>query len=69
MTKPNNFQEAYNILKANADAIENTQMLDIDNLVVTVEQSIEAYKVCLARIEAVEQALDKAFDGVTSQGV
>lgn len=69
MTKPSNFQEAYNILKTNAHTIENTQMLDIDNLVATVEQSIEAYKVCLARIEAVEQALDKAFDGVTSQGV
>ena len=28
----------------------------------TVEESIAAYKVCQARIEAVQQALDAAFD-------
>lgn len=69
MTKPSNFQEAYNTLKANAHAIEHSDVLDIDALVATVEASIEAYKICLERIEAVEQALDKAFDSVTSQGV
>ncbi|EGK15281.1 hypothetical protein HMPREF9373_0222 [Psychrobacter sp. 1501(2011)] len=31
----------------------------------TVEQSIAAYKVCQARIEAVQQALDAAFDEET----
>ncbi|MDO4896867.1 MAG: exodeoxyribonuclease VII [Moraxella sp.] len=65
MSSPKNFQEAYEILKANAQSIENSDELDIDNLVATIEQSIDAYKVCLARIQAVECALDKAFDEVS----
>lgn len=61
------FHDAYQILKTNADAIEASDELDIDNLVATIEQSIDAYKVCLARIEAVEGALNKAFDGISDE--
>lgn len=64
MSTPSNFQEAYQILKTNAQTIENSDELDIDGLVETVQQSIDAYKICQARINAVEQALDKAFDDV-----
>lgn len=64
MSTPSTFQEAYQILQTNAQTIENSDVLDIDGLVQTVEQSIDAYKICLARIHAVEQALDKAFDDV-----
>ena len=58
---PKSFQEAYHILQTNATKLENTQDIDIDNLIDTVEQSITAYKVCQARIHAVEQALGDAF--------
>lgn len=65
-TAPTTFKEAYNILKHNADLLEQSQTqsqtLDIDNLVSVVEQSIDAYKVCQERINAVEQALKHAFD-------
>lgn len=64
MNTPSTFEEAYQILKTNAHTIENSDVLDIDGLVETVSQSIQAYKICLARINAVEQALDKAFDDV-----
>lgn len=58
---PTNFKDAYHILKTNAEALEVTDTLDIDNLVGVVEESIAAYKVCQARIAAVEQALQKVF--------
>lgn len=63
--EPTTFKEAYEILKNNAEALERSEMLDIDNLVNVVEQSISAYKVCQARIHAVETALKNAFDDTT----
>ncbi len=59
---PKTFKDAYQILKTNAEELQNSNEPDIDNLMNTVEQSIAAYKVCQARIEAVQQALDAAFD-------
>ncbi|SUD90912.1 exodeoxyribonuclease VII small subunit [Psychrobacter phenylpyruvicus] len=61
-TAPKTFKAAYQILKTNAEELQNSNEPDIDNLMDTVEQSIAAYKVCQARIEAVQQALDAAFD-------
>ena len=58
---PKTFKAAYEILKTNATTLQNQTEPDIDNLMTTVEQSIDAYKVCQARIEAVQQALDAAF--------
>lgn len=68
MSTPTTFKDAYQILKHNADTLESTETLDIDTLVQTVEESIAAYKVCQARIHAVEQALQHAFgdDNLTS---
>lgn len=59
---PKTFKTAYAILKNNAEELQNSNEPDIDNLMTTVEQSIAAYKVCQARIEAVQQALDAAFN-------
>ncbi len=61
-TTPENFKDAYHILKTNADKLEQSQTLDIDNLVTIVEESLAAYRVCQSRIEAVEQALQSAFE-------
>ncbi|WFF39460.1 exodeoxyribonuclease VII small subunit [Moraxella nasibovis] len=61
-TAPSTFKDAYHILKTNAEQLEKSDELDIDNLVTTVEESIAAYKICQERILAVEQALAKAFD-------
>ena len=62
---PKTFKAAYQILKTNAEELQNSNEPDIDNLMDTVEQSIAAHKVCQARIEAVQQALDAAFDEET----
>lgn len=64
MDTPTTFKEAYHILKENSEHLESTQTLDIDRLAITVEESIAAYKVCQARILAVEQALERAFDQI-----
>ena len=58
---PANFQDAYQILKANAEKLEKSEQLDIDNLVGIVEESLSAYRVCQSRIDAVESALQSAF--------
>ncbi|WP_230660303.1 exodeoxyribonuclease VII small subunit [Psychrobacter sp. I-STPA10] len=58
---PKTFKAAYEILKTNANTLQNQTEPDIDNLMTTVEQSIDAYKVCQARIEAIQQALNAAF--------
>lgn len=62
MTTPTTFKDAYAILKANADHLEHSTELDIDNLVTIVDESIQAYKVCQERLTAIEQALEHAFD-------
>ena len=61
-TTPKNFKDAYQILQSNADKLEHYDNLDIDNLVTLVEESLAAYRVCQSRIEAVEQALQSAFE-------
>ena len=60
-TTPDNFKDAYQILKTNADRLEQSDALDIDNLVAIVEESLAAYKVCQSRIDAVESALTSVF--------
>ena len=61
-TTPKNFKDAYQILQSNADKLEHYDNLDIDTLVTLVEESLAAYRVCQSRIEAVEQALQSAFE-------
>lgn len=60
-TLPDSFKDAYQILKSNADKLEQSEALDIDNLVAIVEESLAAYRICQSRIDAVEQALKSAF--------
>ena len=58
---PKTFKAAYDILKTNAAQLQQQDEPDIDNLMTTVEASITAYRVCEARINAVQEALDAAF--------
>ena len=64
MTQENNtltFKEGYEILKRNAELLEDQQESDIDNLMKLVEESMQAYKACKSRVEAVQQALNETF--------
>lgn len=58
---PKTFKAAYDILKTNAEQLQQQDEPDIDNLMTTVEESIAAYRICETRINAVQQALDAAF--------
>lgn len=55
------FQEGYDILKKNAELLESQQEPDIDNLMKIVEESMQAYKACKSRVEAVQNALNDTF--------
>lgn len=64
MTKENNaltFKEGYKILKRNAELLEDQQEPDIDNLMKLVEESMQAYKACKSRVDAVQAALNETF--------
>lgn len=55
------FKEGYEVLKRNAEVLESQEEPDIDNLMKIVEESMDAYKACKSRVEAVQQALDETF--------
>jgi exodeoxyribonuclease VII small subunit len=64
-TEQPTFKEAFAVLKANAQKLEDQTEPDIDHLMEIVEQSTASYKVCKNRIDAVEKALALTF-GVKS---
>ena len=51
------FKEAYGVLQRHAQTLREQREPSIDNLLTIVTESVEAYKVCQQRIEAVEKAL------------
>ncbi|GAA5003413.1 exodeoxyribonuclease VII [Acinetobacter puyangensis] len=55
------FKEGYEILKKNAALLESQEEPDIDNLMKIVEESMQAYKACKSRVDAVQQALYETF--------
>lgn len=55
------FKEAYGVLQRHAQTLRDQQEPNIDDLLTIVTQSVEAYKVCKERIDAVEKALEKAL--------
>ncbi len=55
------FKDGYEILKKNAELLESQQEPDIDNLMKLVEESMQAYKACKARVDAVQTALADTF--------
>lgn len=55
------FKEGYDVLKKNAELLESQQEPDIDNLMKIVEESMQAYKACKSRVDAVQNALNETF--------
>lgn len=55
------FKEAYGKLQQHAQTLRNQQEPNIDDLLSIVTESVDAYKLCKERIEAVEKALEKAL--------
>lgn len=56
------FRAAYDTLQKHANQLRNQTEPNIDDLLTLVNESVEAYKVCKSRIDAVEKALQEALD-------
>ncbi len=61
--KQTTFKQAYQTLQQHAETLRSQSEPDIDNLLTIVTEAVAAYKVCKARIDAVEQALEEALVG------
>jgi exodeoxyribonuclease VII small subunit len=61
------FKEAYGVLQEHAETLRNQTEPSIDDLLSIVEESLKAYKVCKERIDAVENALQKALTDVGTE--
>ncbi len=57
------FKSAYQTLQQHAETLRNQQEPNIDDLLNIVTESVAAYNVCKERIDAVEQAMQKALSG------
>ena len=58
-----NFKQAYGVLQKHAETLRNQQEPNIDDLLTIVTESVDAYKICKERIDAVEKALEQALSG------
>lgn len=61
------FKEAYGVLQGHAETLRNQTEPNIDDLLSIVEESVSAYRVCKERIDAVENALEKALTNVGAE--
>ncbi|MBT2304567.1 hypothetical protein J7E70_29530 [Variovorax paradoxus] len=57
------FRDAYGVLQQHAETLRDQAEPNIDDLLTIVTESVDAYKVCKERIDAVEAALKAALDG------
>lgn len=55
------FKEAYGTLQKHAATLRDQPEPNIDDLLQVVTESVQAYKVCQERIDAVEKALEAAL--------
>ena len=55
------FKEAFGTLQKHAAALRDQKEPNIDDLLQVVTGSVEAYKICNERIDAVEKALQAAL--------
>jgi exodeoxyribonuclease VII small subunit len=55
------FKDNFGVLQRHAETLRNQREPNIDDLLTIVTESVAAYKVCVQRIDAVEQALEQAL--------
>ena len=64
MSEVKTFREAYAVLQGHAETLRRQTEPNIDDLLSIVTESVDAYKICKARIDAVEKALEQALTEV-----
>lgn len=67
MSEDKTFREAYATLQKHAQTLRSQQEPDIDNLTTIVTESVQAYKICKQRIDAVEKALEQALENALDE--
>ena len=68
MSDDKTFKAAYATLQRHAQSLRAQQEPDIDNLTTIVSESVEAYKICKQRIDAVEKALEQSIGNAQLPG-
>jgi len=61
------FRDAYAVLHKHAETLRTQKEPNIDELLTIVTESVQAYKVCKTRIDAVSQALEQALSAVSNE--
>lgn len=59
------FRDAFAVLQRHSESLRNQREPNIDDLLSIVTESVDAYKVCKERIDAVEKALEQALSGTS----
>jgi hypothetical protein len=62
------FNASFSILEKNAQMLRDSAAPDIDKLVDIVTESVEAYKVVFARLEAIDSSLKMVFGDLAEAG-
>jgi exodeoxyribonuclease VII small subunit len=62
------FRDAYEVLQRHAETLRTQDEPNIDDLLEIVNESVDAYKVCKQRIDAVEKALEEALVSAGLEG-
>lgn len=62
------FRDAYEVLQRHAETLRTQDEPNIDDLLDIVNESVDAYKVCRQRIDAVEKALEEALVSAGLEG-
>jgi exodeoxyribonuclease VII small subunit len=63
------FKEAWGVLQRHAQTLRAQGEPNIDDLLAIVTESVAAYKVCQARVDAVDKALEAALQGSEAEAV
>lgn len=63
-----NFREAYEVLRTNAQTLREQDEPNLDDLLELVNESVKAYRVCKERIDQVDKALAAALKDAPAGG-
>lgn len=66
-TSTMSFKQAYGLLQRHAETLRSQREPDLDQLLAVVQESVAAYQVCKAKIDAVERALEETLKSAEEQ--
>lgn len=64
LKKTDNFTQNYAALQKSVQRLRSTEVANIDELVGIIDEAVEAYKGCSARLEAIQVLTGEKLNGV-----